>query len=90
MIVRVARQASKAASEVAVATDDERIRICCEENGIRCVVTSPDHRSGTDRIAEAYSKLGSNADVGDQRAGRRTVHTPRTDKTSDAVLHRKA
>ena len=27
MIVRVARQASKAASEVAVATDDERIRI---------------------------------------------------------------
>ncbi len=63
MIVRVARQASKAASEVAVATDDERIRICCEENGIRCVMTSPDHRSGTDRIAEAYRKLGSNADV---------------------------
>jgi len=63
MIVRVARQAAKAADEVAVATDDERILRCCNANGIRCVMTSPDHRSGTDRIAEAYRKLLSKADV---------------------------
>lgn len=63
MIIRVARQVSKAVDNVIVATDDERIRECVEHNGFRCVMTSADHRSGTDRIAEAYRKTGSDADV---------------------------
>lgn len=63
MIIRVACQVSKAVEEVAIATDDHRIRKCVEEHGFRCVMTSPDHKSGTDRIAEAYLKLGTKADI---------------------------
>lgn len=63
MIERVYRRASKALVDVAVATDDERIARAVEVFGGRAVMTSPSHRSGTDRIAEAYSRLKSDADV---------------------------
>lgn len=63
MIVRVCRQASKACDNVVVATDDDRIRDCVIANGFQAVLTSPDHRSGTDRIQEAYQKSGLDVDV---------------------------
>lgn len=63
MIVRVCRQASKTGVQVAVATDDERIRQCVEAAGFTAVMTSPDHKSGTDRVYEAFCKLGHPADV---------------------------
>lgn len=63
MIERAYRRASKALVDVAVATDDERIARAVEVFGGRAVMTSPSHRSGTDRIAEAYSRLKSDADV---------------------------
>lgn len=44
--------ASKA-DAVAVATDDERIAAAVEAFGGKAIMTSPDHPSGTDRIAEA-------------------------------------
>ncbi len=44
--------ASKA-DAVAVATDDERIAAAVEKFGDKAIMTSPDHPSGTDRIAEA-------------------------------------
>lgn len=62
MIVRVCRQAAKACPDVVVATDDERIMKCVEDNGFKAVMTSPDHRSGTDRVCEALEKCGG-ADV---------------------------
>ena len=46
-----ARQAKKL-NEVVVATDDERIVVAVSRFGGRAVMTSAEHRSGTDRIAE--------------------------------------
>lgn len=63
MIERVTRQASKALDRVIVATDDERIYDEVRRFGGEVVMTSPDHRSGTDRVAEAYRKSGADADV---------------------------
>ena len=44
-------------SFAAVATDDERIFNAVQAFGGRAVMTSPRHRSGTDRIAEAVETL---------------------------------
>lgn len=54
MIQRVFEQANKAksVSEVIVATDDARILEAVNGFGGNAVMTSPDHESGTDRIAE--------------------------------------
>lgn len=54
MIERVYRRASLArASEVIVATDDERVRDVVEGFGGRAIMTSERHPTGTDRLAEA-------------------------------------
>jgi len=47
--------------EVVVATDDQRIFRVVESFGAKVVMTSVDHRSGTDRVAEAVR--GMDADV---------------------------
>ncbi|HUY17628.1 MAG TPA: 3-deoxy-manno-octulosonate cytidylyltransferase [Candidatus Binataceae bacterium] len=54
MVVRVWRQASRAASasRVIVATDHQRIYDAVKQAGGEAIMTSPDHQSGTDRIAE--------------------------------------
>ncbi len=53
-------QAVDLLSEVAVATDDDRISDCVNGFGGRVVMTSPDHVSGTDRLAEAATLLEIN------------------------------
>jgi 3-deoxy-manno-octulosonate cytidylyltransferase (CMP-KDO synthetase) len=53
MIAWVHGQAERSgASEVMVATDDERIAEACRGFGARVEMTSTEHASGTDRIAE--------------------------------------
>lgn len=49
---------SKSVTFAAVATDDERIAAAVTKFGGRAIMTSPSHRSGTDRIAEAVGILG--------------------------------
>jgi 3-deoxy-manno-octulosonate cytidylyltransferase (CMP-KDO synthetase) len=56
MIQRVYEQALKAIDEVWVATDDDRIADEVKRFGGNVVMTSIDHRSGTDRCAEAAVK----------------------------------
>jgi 3-deoxy-manno-octulosonate cytidylyltransferase (CMP-KDO synthetase) len=46
------------ASHVVIATDDERIRAAAEGFGARVCMTSTQHASGTDRIAEVIARLG--------------------------------
>lgn len=63
MIQRVYEQVKEAIDEVWVATDDSRIYDTVESFGGKAVMTSPDHRSGTDRIKEAYTKINKDFDV---------------------------
>ena len=60
MIQHVYERVLKAGSVsfAAVATDDERIFEAVRAFGGRAVMTSPRHRSGTDRIAEAVETMG--------------------------------
>jgi 3-deoxy-manno-octulosonate cytidylyltransferase (CMP-KDO synthetase) len=48
-------QAARLLDEVIVATDDVRIASAVKSFGGEAVLTSPGHRSGTDRVAEACS-----------------------------------
>lgn len=63
MIQRVYEQVKRAVHDVWVATDDSRIFETVKAFGGKAVMTSTDHRSGTDRIQEAYSKIGEDFDV---------------------------
>ena len=49
--------------DAVVATDDQRIFDAVKEFGGRVVMTSTEHRTGTDRCLEAYNNLGIEADV---------------------------
>ena len=42
---------------VIIATDDERVAAAAGTFGAECILTSVEHKSGTDRIAEAISKI---------------------------------
>lgn len=63
MIQRVYEQVSSCLSSVYVATDDDRIYRAVEAFGGRAVMTSAEHRSGTDRCREAYERIGGGEDV---------------------------
>ena len=63
MIQRVYEQARKVLDNVCVATDDDRIFNAVKSFGGNVVMTSAEHRSGTDRCFEAYNRLGGNEDV---------------------------
>ncbi|MEE9370819.1 MAG: 3-deoxy-manno-octulosonate cytidylyltransferase [Sedimentisphaerales bacterium] len=43
--------------KVIIAADDERIAEAARSFGAECIPTSPDHKSGTDRIAEAVADI---------------------------------
>ncbi len=55
MIQRVYEQAKQVLKYVVVATDDERIYNCVKGFGGKVVMTSAEHRSGTDRCYEAMT-----------------------------------
>jgi len=59
MIVRVLKAVEKCEliDEVYVATDDVRIKSEVEKAGGRAIMTSAQHQSGTDRIAEAAQEI---------------------------------
>ena len=59
VIRRVYEQVAGVLDEAVVATDDRRIFEAVEAFGGRAVMTSPDHRSGTDRCREAYDRISA-------------------------------
>ncbi|PKQ60664.1 3-deoxy-D-manno-octulosonate cytidylyltransferase [Labilibaculum manganireducens] len=60
MIQKVYEQALKALDHVYVATDDKRIEEAVTSFGGKIIMTSPNHQSGTDRIAEAANIITQN------------------------------
>ncbi|WP_300360938.1 3-deoxy-manno-octulosonate cytidylyltransferase [Hydrogenimonas sp.] len=61
MVVATARTVAKV-DDVVVATDSREVAEVCEKEGIRTVMTSSEHLSGTDRINEAAARLGLDSD----------------------------
>ena len=55
-VVERVRQACKV-SRVMVATEDERIKKAVESFGGEAILTRPDHRTGTDRVAEVAAHV---------------------------------
>ena len=64
MVIRVAERAQQSnAQSVVVATDSTEIQAACDEHRIECLLTSADHPTGTDRIAEVAQLLKLPADT---------------------------
>ena len=63
VIQRVYEQVKLVLDEAYVATDDQRIFDAVEAFGGKAVMTSTNHKSGTDRIEEAIQKIGGDYDV---------------------------
>ncbi|UNK49647.1 3-deoxy-manno-octulosonate cytidylyltransferase [Lysobacter sp. S4-A87] len=64
LVLHVARRALQAgAREVWVAADDERIAAAIADCGVRVAMTSQDHASGTDRLAECARIAGWSDDT---------------------------
>lgn len=63
MIQRVYEQVKGVLDDAYVATDNERIEEAVKAFGGKVVMTSVNHKSGTDRCYEAYCKVGHGFDV---------------------------
>ena len=63
VIQRVYEQVRDCLDEAYVATDDERIELAVKAFGGKVVMTSDQHKSGTDRCYEAFTKVGAGFDV---------------------------
>ncbi len=63
MIERVYERVKDTVDAVCVATDDSRIEAAVKAFGGNVVMTSEKHRSGTDRVYEAFVKVGTGYDV---------------------------
>ncbi|HSN33409.1 MAG TPA: 3-deoxy-manno-octulosonate cytidylyltransferase [Ideonella sp.] len=59
MVVRVAQRAARSSARaVVVAADHADIVAACEAHGVRALLTSADHATGSDRLVEACEQLG--------------------------------
>ena len=63
VIQRVYEQVAGILDDAYVATDDERIESAVKAFGGKVVMTSVNHKSGTDRCYEAFQKVGEGFDV---------------------------
>jgi len=87
------RARASAASEVIVATDDERIAVAARGFGAEVAMTARTHVSGTDRIAEVASARGwSDADIVVNVQGDEPLIPPRViDQVADLLaVHSRA
>lgn len=78
-------QKAKNIDRVIVATDDERILNIVRENGKEAVLTSPDHQSGSDRIAEVAETLPPNSIIVNVQGDEPMIPPTTIEKAVEAV-----
>jgi len=81
---RVAR--SRSVEKVFVATDDERISTVVEAAGFQCLMTSGEHKSGTDRIAEAAKRLPATSIIVNVQADEPLVDSATIDSAVESMI----
>ena len=88
LVLHTVMRASEAATvdEVIVATDDERIRKAVEAAGFRAVLTSPDHQSGSDRIAEVAVDLPEGSIIVNVQGDEPAISPKTIDRAVEAML----
>jgi 3-deoxy-manno-octulosonate cytidylyltransferase (CMP-KDO synthetase) len=89
VILRTLEQALKANNidRVIVATDDERILQIIKESGHEAVLTSPDHQSGSDRVAEVAETLPAGAIIVNVQGDEPLIAPATIEKAVEAILN---
>jgi 3-deoxy-manno-octulosonate cytidylyltransferase (CMP-KDO synthetase) len=89
MVVLTARQAAKAklVSRVIIATDDKRIADAAATHGFDAVMTSPDHASGSDRIAEVAETLPEGTIIVNVQGDEPLISPDTIDRAVNAILN---
>jgi 3-deoxy-manno-octulosonate cytidylyltransferase (CMP-KDO synthetase) len=92
LIVWTVGQAKKAQniSRVIVATDSEEILRVVQANGFEAVLTSENHQSGSDRIAEVAANLDENAIIVNVQGDEPLISPQTIEKAVEAVLQNDA
>lgn len=88
LILHTLERASKASSveRVIVACDDERILEVVREAGGEAVITSPDHTSGSDRIAEVAERLPEGSIIVNVQGDEPLISPETIDRAVNALL----
>lgn len=88
MVVLTARRAIKASlvTRVIVATDDERIVSAAAAHGLEAVMTSPEHASGSDRIAEVAERLPAGSIIVNVQGDEPLISPETIDRAVEAML----
>ncbi len=55
--------AARNIERVVLATDSEEIRIAAEKADVECTLTSASHKSGTDRVHEAFERIAAESET---------------------------
>lgn len=82
---------AKLPGRVIIAADDERIVAAAKSFGAECVLTSTEHKSGTDRIAEAIKKIADSGQwIADSNDKEKLNATRYTLNANDIVVNLQA
>jgi 3-deoxy-manno-octulosonate cytidylyltransferase (CMP-KDO synthetase) len=88
LILHTLEQAKKARNidKVIVATDDERILQIVKESGNEAILTSKNHQSGSDRIAEVAENLPANSIIVNVQGDEPTIPPSTIESAVEAIL----
>ncbi len=89
LILHTVEQAKKARNidKVIVATDDERILQIVKESGNEAILTSVNHQSGSDRIAEVAANLPENSIIVNVQGDEPTISPTTIERAVEAILN---